>query len=111
MPDTRQRNSKLYRLVAGGRYRKPERRNVMDIGSGSASSVAHATSAISIAGNFDQRFALRDGNGRALLETLHAVRFRPGELKHSVTDQAGGTTRYATDGGRNLAVYPGHREA
>ncbi|NUY35320.1 hypothetical protein F0160_33325 [Paraburkholderia sp. JPY303] len=60
--------------------------------------------------HFDQRFRLRDSDGRALADAFYSVRYPTGELKHGVTDHAGRTARYRTRSGQQLAVYLGHRE-
>ncbi|MBB5404989.1 MULTISPECIES: hypothetical protein [Paraburkholderia] len=59
---------------------------------------------------FDQRFRLRDSDGRAVPDTFYTVRYPTGELKHGVTDHAGRTARYRTRDGQQLAVYLGHRK-
>ncbi|MGF6595572.1 putative Zn-binding protein involved in type VI secretion [Paraburkholderia sp. GAS448] len=59
----------------------------------------------------DERFTLRDVNGRALRDTYYTVRLPSGSLVHGVTDHMGRTKRYATEGAQRLRVYLGHREA
>lgn len=59
----------------------------------------------------DEKFTLRGARGRALANTFYTVHLPTGGLVHSVTDGAGNTARYKTDGAYRLAVYLGHREA
>lgn len=64
-------------------------------------------------GNFihDEQFTLTDATGNPLANVWYSIRMPSGELVHGVTDSAGKTARYTTDGAQRLRVYLGHRES
>jgi hypothetical protein len=86
---------------------------IFDVGDGAMLTGRGANAATSNAMQYayDEQFTLRDGGGRVLQDTYYTVRLPSGELIHGVTDGAGRTARYATDGAQRVAVYIGHREA
>jgi hypothetical protein len=59
----------------------------------------------------DEQFTLTDATGNPLADTWYSVRMPSGELLRGVTDSAGKTARYTTDGAQHLRVYLGHRES
>lgn len=61
------------------------------------------------ASRHDEQFTLRDARGRALADSYYTVRFPSGSVAHGVTDSAGRTMRYKTDGAQNILLYLGHK--
>ncbi|WP_162831440.1 PAAR domain-containing protein [Paraburkholderia caffeinilytica] len=59
---------------------------------------------------YGEQFTLRDGNGRALPDTLYTIRDAFGSLVRGVTDSTGKTGRYRTNGPQSVRLYIGHRE-
>ncbi|MFB9125521.1 hypothetical protein ACFFYR_21045 [Paraburkholderia dipogonis] len=52
---------------------------------------------------------LRDARGRPLADSYNTIRFPSGSVARGVTDSAGCTMRYKTDGVQNISLYLGHR--
>ncbi|WP_322028452.1 hypothetical protein [Paraburkholderia sp. J76] len=81
---------------------------ILDQGQDKVASAARAPAQIFA---YDQQFTLSDAAGKSLVNTWYTVRMPSGELLHGITDSAGKTARYRTDGVQRLALYLGHREA
>ncbi|MBN3857789.1 PAAR domain-containing protein [Paraburkholderia sp. Ac-20340] len=59
---------------------------------------------------FSEQFTLKDAEGRPLADVFYTLKTQTGMLIRGVTDSAGRTRRYTSDGEQVVAVYLGHRE-
>lgn len=60
--------------------------------------------------SFDERFILRDGNGKPLPDTCYTLKLSSGALRHGTTDSRGRTARYSTSDAQRLSISFGHNQ-
>jgi hypothetical protein len=60
--------------------------------------------------NFSERFTLKDSQGVPLAGAFYTLKTASGLLIRGVTDEAGRTQRYKSDGEQVVSVFLGHRE-